>query len=367
MLKGVDKGRATQALRDAMRESLLIEEESSQPIQKSLVDLAHSLDPELASSLVAALDDDPARIQSRIRLKRQIKVLKARKAMLNTDTDAGDIGRAELPSVAWTALGALHAGRAIAQSPEAIRERVAMAAELPFQDAFPVFEWAIANIAIKYGRIATGDRFVRGYFESATFGCELCTYVIGRASVIETRAQGGDGAFGDSIVVGAGDRATGVRFIKEWIERDVNQYLVIADPFFGPEELIVLNWVLELRPKAKVRILTSSRGAGEGDVEEGFRRHWSLISSMEPPDTEINVISVRGKGDSPIHDRWWVTKGSGLRLGTSLNSLGEGKDSDISVLTAPEASEREIEIRRFLDRNVREFKGEKVLYKLFNL
>ena len=41
-----------------------------------------------------------------------------------------------------------------------------------------------------------------------------------------------------------------------------------------------------------------------------------------------------------MHDRWWLTSGSGIRMGTSFNQIGVGKDSEISRLTESEYTSR---------------------------
>jgi hypothetical protein len=102
--------------------------------------------------------------------------------------------------------------------------------------------------------------------------------------------------------------------------------------------------------------------------EEAYRNHWRIrISDQKPPETDIVVVGTESKGDSPIHDRWWVTENSGIRMGTSFNTLGIGKTSDISILSREESSSREVEIDRCLQRIEREYKEERLLYTLFTL
>jgi hypothetical protein len=73
------------------------------------------------------------------------------------------------------------------------------------------------------------------------------------------------------------------------------------------------------------------------------------------------------KGELPIHDRWWLTKGTGLRIGTSFGSLGNRKESEISTLTTSEAIEREAEIDEFLRMQKREHNGERLSVMAFTL
>jgi hypothetical protein len=80
------------------------------------------------------------------------------------------------------------------------------------------------------------------------------------------------------------------------------------------------------------------------------------------------IVGTQTKHDSPIHDRWWLTQGGGLRIGTSLNSLGRSKSSEISTLQPEAAANLEEEVNQYLQRPLkREHNGERLLYSSFNL
>lgn len=71
--------------------------------------------------------------------------------------------------------------------------------------------------------------------------------------------------------------------------------------------------------------------------DEEYRRCWvQNVSVHSPPDTEIVLFGVAPNGESAIHDRWILSGEKGLRLGTSINSLGM-KLSEISILNSEEA------------------------------
>src|SRR5579859_2296542 len=64
--------------------------------------------------------------------------------------------------------------------------------------------------------------------------------------------------------------------------------------------------------------------------------------------TDVLQLSPFTLGEPPVHDRWWLTKDAGLRLGTSFNGLGMTKDSDISSLSSQEISDRETHLNQYL-------------------
>lgn len=96
--------------------------------------------------------------------------------------------------------------------------------------------------------------------------------------------------------------------------------------------------------------------------------HWRLnISENAPPDTEIIVVGTHSNGQLPIHDWWIVTNKSGIRIGTSINSLGKTRDSEIGILSTDEATNRELDIDEYISRNKKEHNGDKLKYSIFTL
>jgi hypothetical protein len=122
----------------------------------------------------------------------------------------------------------------------------------------------------------------------------------------------------------------------------------------------------------RVFVLTSKKQQlNDGLVvpcDEAYRSHWRLsVSDQDPPYAEIVIVGTESHGDSPIHDRWWLTHGSGLCMGTSLNSLGITKSSDLRILSMQESETREKEVDKYLHREKREHNNERLFYSLFTL
>ena len=91
--------------------------------------------------------------------------------------------------------------------------------------------------------------------------------------------------------------------------------------------------LLSANSKCKVQILTSKQHHDNEHISSPgseYLEQWRRISDQEPPDTEIVIVGTESSGKSPIHDRWWLTKGGGLKVGTSFNSLGITQDSTVT-------------------------------------
>jgi len=176
----------------------------------------------------------------------------------------------------------------------------------------------------------------------------------------------------DSTVVRSDEREKGVRIITEWFESKAKRYLKICDPYFGPEDLEILNHLPSSLENFSVVVLTSRKHQIDLGLtfpfEDEYRASWELLSSgRQMPRTEVVIVGTESGGYTPIHDRWWVTEGSGIELGTSLRDLGVGRTSKVSLMDPAEAADCEMEMNRYMSREQQEHNGEKLRYWLFTL
>jgi hypothetical protein len=91
------------------------------------------------------------------------------------------------------------------------------------------------------------------------------------------------------------------------------------------------------------------------------------VSDQQPPELLVLVIGLRSSKKSPVHPRWWITGGKGLKVDTSLNGLGGSRDSEISTFSLEEVSERAQELRDYFELRKREHDGERLEFELVTL
>ena len=149
---------------------------------------------------------------------------------------------------------------------------------------------------------------------------------------------------------------------------EVEDFVIIADPYLEKSDLEILKLILELNSELEVDMLGSAGGNSQG-LEKEFLDKWKSISDQSPPFTNLTFCWVPDKNNaSPFHDRWIVTKNGGLRIGTSLNSIGIGRDSEISVMKPSEALNiKEQTLTGYISRKKREINGMRISYKSFSL
>ena len=79
------------------------------------------------------------------------------------------------------------------------------------------------------------------------------------------------------------------------------------------------------------------------------------------------TVGIESSGNSPIHDCWWLTKGGGLKIGTSFNSLGKMQVSTITRIPEAEAKLLESNVDLYLLGKSLKYNGERLRYLAFPL
>lgn len=359
-----------------MKASLDSDEPRFDTLRRKIINTAYRIDPELAEKLVSLTDKDPARAKARNAARSAYEVSRLTREIMEgkVDTDSRTIEPRHYAEAAWRSLGYLNSGRLRLLERGRVRQMLEKCSTFSFYEAYPVLSWLCQNLILSCPRDTQGLSTLRSLFEATILGAEL----IGRLSVRSPDALQHSVEFiredkvtDSSLILGPGDFEKAINYLKDWFAKEQPEYLKICDPYFGPEDLWVLKLIAEEAPSCKVKVLTSRyhhlRAKIETPWSETYFRTWKEITELDPPETEIVVAGFDAVGYSPIHDRWLVSNGRGLRLGGSFNTSKGGKYSDISPLSREEAYQREKLIEGYLEGRVRTHKGGKIRYERFNL
>jgi hypothetical protein len=179
--------------------------------------------------------------------------------------------------------------------------------------------------------------------------------------VSSVRTQSLQISAGHSVIVPPGTREEAIQILSEWFDKNLREDIFIHDPYFSPDDLHWLQLIRTARPASRITVMTARKNqpaptSGE-ELEDVYCAAWRSAYDQQPPNAEIAIIGGELNIDSPIHDRWLVSGDSGLRFGTSLNSLGITKDSEISEMTLEDAEQKRIEIQQYLLREKTEHRG----------
>jgi hypothetical protein len=350
----------------AMEESARCDFESAQELERRSIDLAYSLDPSLASQLAEIVDRDPARRLRRNAVDEQLKVLQGSHA--DRSGDKSDAEDPNLPKILWGSLGLLNGDQLTPKDAGELRSDVIASGRIPISESFPMVIWVVANYVARYSKTDNALRALRPLFESLILTARLTARLVARED-IGTFSKGGHIILSPrpGVLPRVGDRDDGEELLREWISSNVSELLTIADPFFQMEDLDVVKWVMERAPSVRVVILTSPKNKqSNASVEEAWRTYWRLnLSSADPPDTEVVMVTNR-LSKSPLHDRWWLSKRHGLRIGTSFGGLGK-RWAEISYLSEDDKLLRDKIIEKILTRKELDENGGRYIYSSFTL
>lgn len=331
-------------LRKAMELSRLDNTDDIRSSQRRIIDLADRIDPNLASTLVSTLDNDPARQAARARLDEDLEILQLRREMGRfSNSGVSDSKLKELyPKAASACLASMNAGKAGSVDISTVRDIIQLVADVPLSRSFPVFAWAIQNTTQRGNRPSVKP-LLRQMYEASILASELSYRTASHSKhsniqhpITENNAK--------SILIGPGRRKDALMFLENWLIETQPTVLKIVDPYYGLHDMESIRLIFGAVPECNIYILTSlQHQIDEGlksPFQDAFRHHWRMhLSVQNPPAAQITIVGSNG-GSFPIHDRWWVSDDAGLRFGTSFNSLGVGKESDISKLTSIEARDR---------------------------
>jgi len=373
----IDPGLSKELLTKAFSIAISSNDQELRSKQKRLIDMAYKFDPELPSSLASLTNDDPSkkrvvkRIDDRVEhLELISNISDERKNGLDRKTKTIE----GLPDAAWKLLGTLNIGRTSPVHIDRIRQLISSAALLPLGDAYPVYSYAIENARLMYKETKQANEYFRPIFESATQATEILLDIMSynagrRASSLLSSSDNSDDS---SLVINVGEREKALKYIKEWLlSRDELNEIKICDPYFGVDELEILKTILEINPYCTVTVLTSELHHINSNInkpwDEAYKEYWRHhISDQDPLDTEIIISGVKPNGASPIHDRWIISDHGGLRLGTSLNSLGK-KISEISIMDENTAAVAYEKIEPYITKREKMHASNRISYQSFDL
>jgi hypothetical protein len=362
-----DENSATELLRQTLSEGLPSIWETQQ-LAGRVIDIAARRSPEIAADIASSVSSlvDPEflrRRQDARRLQRQPSSL-----TIQHGRGAVDDPRT-LAEGAYLLIASFSSGMGTAQRESVVIRWLDGARAADMREAEPVARWAIQNC----GYLSGSPEKHRAVFEAVLQGARLVwdigTFLTTPEGMHLREASGRAALPADLVLVGKGDRPSALARVDNWIRDTSREWLVICDPFFAPQELEVLRNVpgdVHVKVLMGKRNIPGLKGVDLDDFPEAFAKAWREFSDMDPPVVDFLVLSTKS-GAFPVHDRYVLTSGGGLSLGTSFNGLGL-RDSKIDVLDSSRASAvYEGQIEPYVSNETRFLSGESMTRTVFRL
>jgi len=358
-----------------MRQGVASRDEAVKECREKMVDMAYRLDQDFASQLASLSDADPTKATMKNDLAKRLEVNQLRQRMV--DGDGPKVQTAEEQESTLhaidTLLGQLNAGKVAPKTLPQLQQYIRIAARMPFRDGYSIVTWVVANILKKYASSIHAVKVLRPFFEATITAAELSARMATGWNTGFDKLKASEGTVeNESLLIGDGQREKAVSFLRQWLEREVEGVLRIFDPYFGPIDTDLVLTIRSISTHAQIDIITGRKHnlteCKQEPFESYYRSYWkNHVSEHEIANCSICIVGARDTGDAPFHDRYWLTESSGLRIGTSFGSLGHGKTSEISILSKAAVDQMNGEVSKYLFREIRLFKTQKVEYSIFDL
>ncbi|HNP17127.1 MAG TPA: hypothetical protein PKL31_01730 [Fulvivirga sp.] len=344
--------------------------------QKNIIDSMYRLEPEFAKKLVKMVDNNNEPASHSSFINEHLQTLELSNKIKNnkslTEKEIEDNRKVVYAIV--DAQRALNSDRIATKKISEITQYLSLGNKLPLHEVFPVFMYYLTNCAKTYkGKTYEGNvaDLHRNNFEEAVRATNIVQVLSHKRKSSESSSRKFfiDEDFSTNKALHPGSREEGINFIRNWLIDEAEEFVIIADPYLDKECLDILKLITGLDKDLEVDLLGSKDGYSKIDHEELFKSYWKSISDQTPPFTNVTFCWVPDKNNAaPFHDRWIISKSGGLRIGTSFNSIGGGKESEISVMKPSEALNiKEQTLAGFVSRKRREINGMRITYKSFSI
>ena len=316
--------------------SMLSWDSSRDEVTGRILEMAHSIDPEVAASLTSSIDNPI--VQDRYKQSLEIKELQTKPYDLNNGRSEDQI-RELLRRAAYRLLRSFCSGKGYAQSEKVVCDWLKYCKDSSYEDAYNVYSWSIENNLAMNQRISLPkleglfENIVENLFLIRSIG-ETLTHV---DKIRNTNSLLSSQLETDLELYYAESKIKDS--MEKWIAENAGECIRIYDAYFTANDLSILKLI---KPTSRVDIFTlwkTQKGMKTGDREivSKFQSKWKEISDQRPPETHIYIIGIFSTGDGPIHDRYVISDNKGISLGTSIGGLGN-KDSGVHHLQEAEVT-----------------------------
>lgn len=370
----VDKEFSKECIRGAWRESMPLDQTDLPQARNRLIDFAHRIDPEFASSLASEIGEDPGRDYARSEAADRLELLKVKHELASgvhkPTSDTEDPQKSV--AVAQMMLSGLNSERLSSLHLNKMRPYIDHAGKLSISDSYYIFAWVIENAVKRFSGQINAASILRPNYEAIRLVCELTFKIASRKrAVVDSGIFAARNSNWGSSLVRPGERDLGIALICEWADEAVG-FIKITDPFFGLEELNLIKSIREINQDIPIHIVTSRKHQVDMGIEQpwedAYSTYWRIsVSDSDPGPVTITMIGSGSSGAHPIHDRWCLSRESGLRLGTSINSIGAMKSSEISKIEEADSRDLLGELESWLRNSKLDDRGERVKRTTFEL
>ena len=308
---------------------------------EELIELAHKVNPELAHQLAKGIDSPNQKIEVNRTLKTLDLHLNPNKIM-----DIKKINNETLKGFYTKTIRSLHSGKGLSQNEELIINSISKSKNKDIESVLLVMEWFIENTIRKNGNAKISnlsDLFIK-MKDNKNFNFATDSSLINSEKII-SKLQFIDELMEDSksyvFKKGSGERAK--NHIIQWINENVEDSLIIYDPYFSEKDLELF---MNLKIRDNIYVVTaydSQRGLPtRNELMNVYKNSWKEYCDQSPPIIDF-IVLCSDQRKNALHDRYIITDNIGLKYGVSFNGMNTN-DFSIEYLEEIESNKVKSEI-----------------------
>lgn len=350
--------------KEILKESLKLSLSSFKPEQytenrRQMLNLAYKINPEFATELINIIDNDPARLEAKNELNRQMALLKLKNKIAESDEGSfeKEFSFQAFAQASWQNLGILNSSKGKPLPFEKMIPYIISIGDKSLTEAFPVFAWIIENLNQRLKGTPQAKSTLIAIFESCLKNSRLLVGLIEKSSIKNRNYRCSPKVYINDKNSENGNKSAQWKIIEKWFETERPKEILICDRYYDYQDLEIIRNLTDLREDIEFKILIERPQDQNRSLEE-IRDYWRFyISENEPPPIEIIFLTIEGSKDFPSNDRWLLGHNTGVRLGNPFE-----KNSDVSEIDSSTAQNIHQMVDGYFARKIKKLNGARVTY-----
>lgn len=312
-----------------------------------LLDLVRDHDEQLADTMLEMVDDDPARVQYKKRLRLRMQSNRKIEAAKNDLEQVSYLSNDEQVRFFEKQMEYLVKNKTIARDFNTTQSVLKQVYLHPITDTQDAVLYFMENLHRKNQANKKHHTLLREMHQAIIDNLKI---VLAIASGTKEKLERVDRIMSErrdenSDFVQIGEGAKWMKRILDWYKEHPYDVLHIIDPYFHAEDLYIVKMLMDVNNKLNCSILTCKDVDAHRDdsLSDVFQNGWNRWASELPGRIEVKSCCYRqDQKSTPFHDRWWVLQDPesdetvGLRMasistmGNRIAEVSEMNDDDIA-------------------------------------
>lgn len=312
-----------------------------------LLDLVRDHDEQLADTMLEMVDDDPARVQYKKRLRLRMQSNRKIEAAKNDLVQVSHLNNDEQARFFEKQMEYLVKNKTIARDFDTTQSVLKQVYLHPITDTQDAVLYFMENLHRKNQSNKKHHTLLREMHQAIIDNLKI---VLAIASGTKEKLERVNRIMSErrdenSDFVHIGEGAKWVERILDWYKEHTYDVLHIIDPYFHAEDLYIVKMLMDVNNKLNCSILTCKDVEAHRDdsLSDVFQNGWNRWASELPGRIEVKSCCYKqDQKNTPFHDRWWVLQDTesdeavGLRMasistmGNRIAEVSEMNDDDIA-------------------------------------